>query len=282
MSNTLQLILFGVLVSLALVLFTYLTLHPLLLHPHPRPEPKLQSEIDELVDRHFPKANAGEGTSLNWSIAPPLNSIYPGYNSSFNLTRWRVSTEIARRGDQLLLRHVREVVRCPLELVQLDPDFKWIHLLADIFMRSVKKSFKHRQQDLLRVPIVALGYRVFEGHGEGPRIGLSQLHLNEFLGDYCSEKFKFGKEVVCLALFDSQVSWLSNAINEQVHCFLNSTEVVALIVNQRHNIHHRKVFTFPLGVRDRKLIGFVQDMVKHGRVSKDCLVYSPTSLKYDR
>ena len=220
-----------------------------------------------------------ERNGSQWNVAPGSPLLPLLSHTAIDEERWQSRAAAAARGDQLLLRSLIERVPCPLELVELDEDFKWIQRTADFALDSNGKSLKIHSRDLMRAPIVALGHRTFSRNGlEGPLRDIRPLPPKTIEEKHCSGMTKFGSQVVCIGLFGVETGWLYNVSSEQINCFLNSSEVIALIVNQKHQIDHPKVFSFPLGVRNRRLIGHVRYAVRQLVIVKKYLMYHPSSI----
>ena len=178
-----------------------------------------------------------------------------------------------------MMRSVIGRVPCPLELVEFDEDFKWVQRITDLALDSDSRTFKINPRDLMRAPIVSLGHRIFSRSGlEGPRRDMKPLPPATIVQKYCIGNSKFGSQVVCIGLFGAESGWLNDVSHGQINCFLNSSEVIALIVNQHHHIEHPKVFSFLLGVRNRKLLGHVRDAVRRRNSLKTHLIYLPSTI----
>ena len=214
-----------------------------------------------------------------WNIAPASPLLPSSVSTPIDQERWRTSLKDAARGDQLLMRSVIGRVPCPLELVEFDEDFKWVQRITDLALDSDSRTIKINPRDLMRAPIVSLGHRIFSRSGlEGPRRDMKPLPPATIIQKYCIGNSKFGSQVVCIGLFGAESGWLNDVSPGQINCFLNSSEVIALIVNQHHQIDHPKVFSFPLGVRNRKLLGHFRDAVRRRNSLKSHLIYLPSAI----
>jgi hypothetical protein len=120
---------------------------------------------------------------------------------------------------------------------------------------------------------------------EGEVIRTHEMNMESALqtNDY------YHRKIVVLGLMREEMNWIMTEYNNSSSSqsttmsraidFLNNPFVLMLIVNQHHNISHRKVLSIPLGVRDSTLLSHTWSYISRRHIHKSNLIlYEPQSL----
>ena len=79
------------------------------------------------------------------SIQIPKKSLF-GFDPPIDINKWRESQILAASGEQVLLKHIQNVINHPLDFLDGDVSFRSYHRIVDIFIDN-----QQRKSELLRL-----------------------------------------------------------------------------------------------------------------------------------
>ena len=234
----------------------------------------------------------------------PAKSYFSGFDPPRDADRWKLAVQQARSGQQVLLNKVMGTIRVPGELLTGEKKFRWLHRLTDVFV-SRHTGFKEPMKNYTnthRAPIVMMGYNTFDHpNHEGRQINSFSYSAKYVLKHVRSGRERFTRKFVAIGGMDENWGWLSTHFlnrtaswgftfsnkygpmradqTKEISPFLDNPSVVMLVVNQHHNISHKKVISIPRGVLPNvaKVIWDEgQHAVRHG-VKKNRLLFVASS-----
>lgn len=113
-----------------------------------------------------PKKNAHENPSIKWeSITIPQSSYFAGFDPPSDVAKWNQAREQATKGELVLLLKFLDVIRNPVDLIEREKHFKWIHNLCDFYKSKASRWTELTNVNRRKAAIVSLGYRNFSDRG---------------------------------------------------------------------------------------------------------------------
>ena len=98
---------------------------------------------------------------------------------------------------------VRETIKLPTDLVDGDAHFKWIHIIADIFVNLDKSFYQISRYNGHRVPIVKIGHNVFQYDSfVGAVIGKKTMSIDDVLLKVKKNNILFQKKFIAIGSMD--------------------------------------------------------------------------------
>ncbi len=212
----------------------------------------------------------------------PKVSHFMGFEAPTDEVRWNQALMKASRGEQVLLERVLRVLKNPNMFFQVSPEMNWIFHNQDakeegganvnMWGKKVPSRINHGGG---RAPIVMLGNHKFEKrYYEGGLTSIITLGPEEVVKT--PEKWGFKDKIVALGLPNENWGWASTQFlnrsvswrislgpgdigpldkrwkypDELLQSFLDKDDLIALFVNQHHNLScHPKVLSTPLGIQ---------------------------------
>lgn len=240
-----------------------------------------------------------ENVSSPWSdIKMPTQSYFASFEPPSDPLRWNQALLQASRGEQILLSRVLRIIQSPFDLWKGDIYFKWIHRISPHQISKIN-DLPRQTNDGMAASVAMLGYTTFEkSNHEGDPNGGVDLSMSTLVQS--DPLFKFPSKTVAIGRMNENFGYLSTYFlnrtfpgygfsfdgvsdpfnkryrnpGEQVKKILDDPNLVMLVVNQHHNISHRKIISLPLGVLEpANMWEIMQTAVTEG-TKKEILFYS--------
>ena len=138
-------------------------------------------------------------------LTPPSTSLFRGLPAPTNLKKWLWALHQARAGNQVLLSRVMNSNILD-DLIQYDPEFRWIHKMSTAVMGTREKWNLSTTANESRTPIVMFGYYRFRG---GDIAGGVVEELRTLEPHSLGRQFKIPRRIVALGMPNENWGWAS-------------------------------------------------------------------------